>query len=107
MLDKTFRVDIFVDGFIFSEQLPDDYVEKSKMVLELKNISLKVLHPVDIVITKTARLNARDEEDIRAIVKFVDKVELLKRFDQVVDTYVGREEDYRQNFRYVVDRYFP
>ena len=63
-LDKKFIVDIFVDGYIFSEQLPDDYKEKSKELLKLKNITLKTLSPVDIVITKTARLNARDEADI-------------------------------------------
>ncbi len=106
VLGKKFKVDIFVDGYIFSEQLPDDYMEKSKDVLELNKISLKVLGPVDIVITKSARLNARDEEDIRAIAKYANKEELVKRFEQVAGTYTGREEDYRRNFEYILGRYF-
>ena len=105
-LDKKFKVDIFVDGYIFSEQLPDDYIEKSKDVLELDKILLKVLSPVDIVITKSARLNARDEEDIRAIAKYVEREELVKRFEKVAGTYSGREEDYRENFEYVLRMYF-
>lgn len=105
-LDRKFRVDIFIDGFIFSEQLPDDYAEKSTGILELKNIMLKALSPVDIVITKCARLNARDEEDIKFIAKKVDRTELLERFESVVGTYSGRSEDYRKNFEYVIQRYF-
>ena len=106
VLDKKFKVDIFVEGYIFSEQLPEDYIEKSKDVLELNKIRLKVLSPVDIVITKSARLNARDEEDIKAIAKHTEREELVKRFEQVVGTYSGREEDYRQNFEYVLRMYF-
>jgi hypothetical protein len=101
-LDNRFKVDIFTDGYIFSEQLPEDYVEKSKEILTLKNINLRALHPADIVITKAARLNARDEEDIRALARYVDKDMLMKRFEAVVDTYAGREEDYRRNFKYIL-----
>lgn len=105
VLDKKFRVDLFFDGFIFSEQLPDDYQEISKDILELKNIKLKALNPIDIVITKCARLNARDEEDISAIAKYVDKQKLLERFELVVKTYAGNEKIYRENFEYVFKRY--
>ena len=73
VLDKKFKVDIFADGYIFSEQLPADYVEKSKEIVKMKNITLKALNPVDIIITKAARFNARDEEDIEALSKRVDK----------------------------------
>lgn len=106
VIDKTFRVDLFFDGYIFSEQLPSDYIEKSKEILRLKNITLNTLSPADIVITKSARLNARDEEDIMAIAKHVKKEELINRFEQVVGTYAGREEDYRMNFEVIVKRYF-
>ena len=105
-IGKTFRVDLFFDGYIFSEQLPEDYAEKSKEILVLRNITLKALSPVDIVVTKSARLNARDEEDIRAIAKYVKKEELVVRFNQVVGTYAGKEEDYRENFEVIVKRYF-
>ena len=54
---KKFRVDIFVNGYIFSEQLPEDYVLMAKEFKNSKfnNINLKTLHPLDIIITKAAR----------------------------------------------------
>ncbi|MBI2542489.1 hypothetical protein HYV80_07335 [Candidatus Woesearchaeota archaeon] len=105
-LDKRFKVDIFTDGYIFSEQLPSDYFEKSKTIVEMKNIALKALHPVDIIITKAARFNARDEEDIKALSKYVDRKELVKRFDEVLKSYSGKEEDYKYHFKVILKRFF-
>ena len=106
VLDNKFKVDIFVDGYIFSEQLPEDFIDKAKEITKMKNITLKTLSPVDIVITKTARFNARDEEDIKSLARYVDKEELLTRFEQVVDTYSGSEKNYRMNFEIVIKRFF-
>jgi hypothetical protein len=106
VLDKRFIVDIFVDGYIFSEQLPTDYADISKELVAMKNITLKALSPADIVITKAARLNARDEEDIRSIAKYVDRKMLVKRFKQVVDTYAGNEDNFTYHFNLVLERYF-
>ena len=55
-LDKEFKVDIYFDGYIFSEQLPDDYIKKAKKIVVMKNIVLKALSPVDIIITKTVNI---------------------------------------------------
>ncbi len=100
------KVDLFIDGYIFAEQLPQDYKEKAKEILRLERITLKALHPIDIIITKAARLNARDEEDIAAVAKYVNKKELIERFGEVVKTYAGREEDYQYNFDTVLRRFF-
>lgn len=105
-LGNKFKVDLFTDGYIFSEQLPEDYIKKSKDMMELKNISLKALSPVDIIITKAARFNARDEEDIGALSKYVNKEELIERFNLVVSSYAGKEEDYRYHFRIILKRFF-
>jgi hypothetical protein len=105
-LDPRFKVDIFRDGYIFSEQLPSDYVDKASEIAELKYITLKALHPVDIIITKAARLNARDEQDIMALSKRVDKSELIRRFETVVSTYAGRESDYRLHMDIILKRFF-
>lgn len=105
-LIKGWKVDLFVDGYIFSEQLPSDYIDKAKHILSLKHIELKALDPVDIVITKAARLNARDEEDIQALVAYVKKEELVARFEMVVGTYMGKEEDYRYHFQIILHRFF-
>ena len=105
-LDKKFKIDIFSDGYIFSEQLPADYVEKSKEIAKMKNITLKALNPVDIIITKAARFIARDEEDIEALSKYVDKDELIKRFNEVLKSYSGKEEDYKYHFNIILKRFF-
>ncbi len=106
VLDKEFKVDIFTDGCIFSEQLPADYSEKSKEIIRMKNIDLKALSPIDIIITKAARFNARDEEDIEALSGHADKDELLKRFNEVLKSYSGKEEDYKYHMEIVIKRFF-
>jgi len=105
-LDKEFVVDVFVDGYIFSEQLPDDYVEKSKRFVDIGKIELRVLDPVDIVVTKAARLNARDEEDISVLAKKVKKEEVVKRFEEVVGSFAGNEEGFKYHIDLVLKRYF-
>jgi len=104
-----FKVDIYRDGFIFSEQLPEDYIKKSaKVESGLVNIGLRTLSLIDIIITKTARYNERDEEDIAAIAetKQVKKEELKKRFEKIRKTFAGRDEDYLYHFNLVLKRHF-
>ncbi|MCK5283711.1 MAG: hypothetical protein KAK00_09995 [Nanoarchaeota archaeon] len=89
-----FKVDLFQDGYIFSEQLPDDYLDKStRLETNLANIELRTLSLIDIILTKAARYNERDEEDIGTIAKTIkiEKEELIKRFNQMKDTFAGRE----------------
>lgn len=107
--NTKFKVDLFQDGFIFSEQLPGDYMEKSsKIGANLVNIDLRVLSLSDIIITKTARYNERDEEDIEAIARTnkVKREELEKRFTQVRETFAGKDEDYTYHFNLVLKRHF-
>lgn len=104
-----FKVDIFQDGYIFSEQLPDDYIEKSALIQSgMKNIELRVLSLIDIIITKAARYNERDEEDIGAIAKTnkINRDELISRFGQVSGTFAGREGDYKYHFDLIIKRHF-
>jgi len=106
VLGKKFKVDIFTDGYIFSEQLPVDYSEKSKEIVRMKNIALKALDPIDIIITKAARFNARDEEDIQVLSKHVNRDELVKRFNEVLKSYSGKEEDYKYHIKIILKRFF-
>lgn len=101
------RIDIFMEGMIFSQQLPSDYLEKCIPVkVKLKNIRLFALHPIDIVVTKIGRLNERDVEDIKSCVKKfkLERKDVEKRALQVV--YVGREENYRINLDYALKEFF-
>jgi len=107
--DDKFKVDLFQDGFIFSEQLPDDYIEKSsKLEAGLVNIDLRALSLMDIIITKAARYNERDEEDVSTIAKTnkVKKEKLEERFKQVEETFAGRTEDYTYHFNLILKRHF-
>lgn len=106
ILDNSFKIDLFVDGYIFSEQLPKNYISLSKEIIELKHITLYALNPIDIIITKSARFDARDEEDIEALAKYVNKKELIERFSKVVKTYAGDKKNYRYNFEIVLKRFF-
>jgi len=65
-----FRVDRFYGGMVFTTNLPEDYLEKTlKIKTDFRNINLRVLNPMDIVLTKVSRMNTRDMEDIETCIK--------------------------------------
>jgi hypothetical protein len=72
----------------------------------LKNIRLKALHPVDIVVTKIGRLDKKDLQDIKACVeKFKLTKNQIKNRSKNVE-YVGRENNYKINLEYVIKKFF-
>jgi hypothetical protein len=92
---------------IFSQILPSDYLEKSiEIVTTFEHIHLRALQPVDIVITKIGRLDERDLQDIEACIKRfgISKIQIEERASNV--QYVGREENYLGNLKYVVEKFF-
>lgn len=101
-----FEVQGWPDGTVFSQTLPDDYLEKSKPIADFKHIHLKALHPVDIVATKIGRLNERDLQDIEACIEKskLSKAQVEERANQV--QYVGREANYKHNLEYVLKKFF-
>lgn len=45
-----YKIDAWPDGQVFSQQLPEDYLEKSLLITSnFTHITLKALHPIDIV----------------------------------------------------------
>jgi hypothetical protein len=102
-----FKIDSFVGGFIFSQQLPKDYFEKSiRIPHRFKNIRLYALHPLDIVLSKIGRLDERDREDIKSCIEEykLKKSQIRKRAKLV--KYVGHEESYQINLQYVLKNFF-
>ena len=81
-------------------------MKKSIHIAGLKNIELKALHPVDIVVTKIGRLDERDKQDIEACIKRykLTKSQVTRRAKQI--EYVGKEENYRTNLQYVLSKFF-
>jgi len=90
------KVDRWTDGYVFCQSIPSDYIRKSSKIREFSNISLRALHPVDIIVPKIGRLNPRDIQDIENIIKTyqISQDEIKARAYQVSPTFVSKEEDY-------------
>ncbi len=106
ILPHGYRIDIFTNGLIFSQQLPDDYREKSVPIKHFKNIRLLALQPVDIVVTKIGRLNERDKEDIKSCIeKFGLTRRQIKERAQKVE-YIGKGELYKDSLEHAIKLFF-
>jgi hypothetical protein len=103
-----YRVDRWADGCVFFQTLPEDYLDRSIKIKEFSHISLRALHPVDIIVTKIGRLNERDMQDIETCIRDykVSDAEIKARALLVIPTYVGREEDYRYHLELVLEKFF-
>ncbi len=103
-----YKVDRWTDGCVFCQTLPRDYLEKSIKIKEFSHITLRVLQPVDIIVTKIGRLNDRDIQDIELCIRKcnVSEAEIKERALLVVQTYVGPEEDYLNHLDLVLKRFF-
>jgi hypothetical protein len=103
-----YRVDRWTDGCVFCQTLPKDYLQKSIEIKKFSHISLRALQPVDIIVTKIGRLNARDMQDIEACITKgkVSETEIKERVLLVVQSYVGPEEDYLYHLSLVLDKFF-
>jgi len=107
IIPHGFKVDSWPNGMVFSQMLPEDYLEKSIPIrTKTRNVQLRALHPVDIVVTKIGRLNERDKQDIEACIrKFkLTRRQIIKRAKEV--QYVGRQENYEINLQYVIKELF-
>ena len=107
LVPHGFKVDTWNNGMVFSQDLPDDYLANSRFIrTKMKNMKLKTLDPLDIIVTKIGRLNERDKEDIATCIKKfkITKAQIKKRAKQVV--YVGREENYEINLNHVTKKFF-
>jgi len=68
-ISHGFKIDLYKDGVVFSQILPEDYLEKSIRIRQIGRIELCSLQPLDIVVTKIGRLDDRDMRDIEACIK--------------------------------------
>jgi predicted nucleotidyltransferase len=98
-------IDVYSNGYIFCVQLPPDYREKAVAIRSMDKIQLFALSPEDIVITKTARLNERDIEDIKTIFSSYDvgKENLVSRYIAVMEDSLVR--DAKLNLEWLADNF--
>jgi Nucleotidyltransferase of unknown function (DUF6036) len=103
-LHHGFRIDSWPDGQIFAVMLPDDYLAKSSVIRsDLKKIKLRALNLVDIVITKAARLNQRDRQDIESCISRgkLTRKQILVRKGKI--EYAGNEKVFDANVNQIVN----
>ena len=62
-------IDLYDRDYIFCVQLIEDSMHNSKLIQEYMHITLKTLNPYDIIITKLARAESKDIDDIIEIFK--------------------------------------
>ncbi len=101
-----FKIDVYTDGDVFCNRLPNDYLERSTEIANFNKISLRALYPVDIVVTKIGRLNPRDIQDIESCISRckIKKEDILKRASEMI--YVGREEDYKYHLQWTTQKFY-
>ncbi|WP_067957038.1 DUF6036 family nucleotidyltransferase [Nitrosopumilus sp. Nsub] len=102
-----FEIDKWKGGMVFSTMLPEDYLTNSiPLKLNLENIKLYALHPLDIVITKIGRLNDRDIQDIETCIKKhnITKEQIKQRASQI--GLAGSEKAYDVNLQIVLNTDF-
>lgn len=107
IVQPGFRVDLFHDGAVFITMLPDDYLKRSKLIkTSLQNIELRALHPTDIIITKIARLDGRDEQDIKSCIEkfMITKKQIEKRAEDI--GYAGNDEVFMNNLQSMFKKFF-
>jgi len=109
MVPHGYKIDTWIDGRVYAPQLPDDYLDKSTIISDtgIKNIVLRSLNPLDIVLTKLARMNERDKEDIQTcILKYgLTEKEIRDRGKIVASLYPANENVYLDNLEIVIKKY--
>ncbi|MEA3379050.1 MAG: nucleotidyltransferase [Nanoarchaeota archaeon] len=92
---KEIRVDIFYEEYILGISLPDDWKQLSEQIKTIGKIKLYILNWYDLIITKIARAEKRDYEDIMAIIKTqkVDFKKLKKRYYDISEEAIISDPD--------------
>lgn len=82
--------DLFHSEYILGTQLPQDCLSKSKLIKQFSNLTIYTLPIVYIIISKLARADTRDYEDIKTIleVETIDLQELLNEYKAVAENSV-------------------
>lgn len=98
------REDIYLDSNFNTTLglLHEHYREDSVPIdLGLKNLTLRVLSPVDLAVSKIGRLADVDKEDIRDLVRagLTDAAEIETRAEAAVHHYIGKTSWLRLNIR--------
>jgi len=91
-------------GTIVSYNLPEDYLAKAKKTYginrNLKHIELLVMNPIDLIISKLARYNTADKQDITQLLNHFNPSwrKIKQRFNQFYDRFQGNKANLQFKF---------
>jgi len=99
------RIDMFYEGFILGINFPGDWKKLSQKIKEVGKIKVYILNWHDIIITKIARAEKRDIDDILEIIKSqkLDFDFLKRRYYSLAETAII--SDYNAKFRHLEEQY--
>lgn len=101
---------LFVKGQWLESRLPPDYltIALDYKNINLEHITLKILNPVDLVVTKVGRFNDQDRIDIPNLIKIynINKQLLEDRFSYFVNSYTGNKAPMINNFNFILKEYY-
>jgi len=107
-IGANIRIDVFKSDMILTEILPPDYLKIAIKYTDVNfsKINLYMLHPIDIICSKIARLNDSDIKDIKTCISYynITKSEIQQRAMQY--EHVGSDESYYQGVEYVLKNLF-
>jgi|SRR3989338_10357304 len=95
------RIDMFYDEFVMGITLPDDWRELSGHIRSIGKLKVYILNWYDIIITKIARSEPRDIDDILVILKTqkIDFKALKSRYYKLAP--VSLIADYDAKFKHL------
>lgn len=99
------RIDIFYGNFIMGISLPEDWKNNSENIRIIGRLKIYILNWYDIIITKIARSEKRDIDDILEIIKTqkLDFKKLKERYYKIAET--SLITDYDLKFKYMEKKY--
>ena len=99
------RIDIFYNAFIMGITLPNDWKTISEHIRTIGKLKLYVLNWLDIIITKIARSEKRDIQDIIKIIQTqqIDLNKLKKRYYDIAP--ISLISDYDLKFKHLMNEY--
>ncbi len=102
-----FRVDIFYGGMVFTTNLPEDYLEKTlEIKTNFKNIKIRALNPMDIVLTKVYRMNLRDVEDIKTCIKKFKLTKKILKSRAKQNLQWQKDSEWQESFSKVIKEFY-
>jgi hypothetical protein len=105
----NYKMAVHKDGRIFYQEFPRDCCNTLPTEpVAFKNIELKLLNPLDILVSKIGRNSADDLSDMVSIVRryAFKKEEVENRFNLYMQSYGGSKSAVQSNFKYVIETLF-